>query len=143
MITRRTLTGPGLTRWVFALLAVPAIVAGILAMHFLTGLTATGTPAHHGIATPVSVSAPHAMAETDAVISTVDCSASCAPTHEMTAMACLLLALLVAMVLLGASTGGPLGWLSPRSLLARISVALAALSPPHPPSLTALSISRT
>lgn len=143
MITRRTLTGPGLSRWVFALLAVPAVVAGILAMHFLTGLAAPGAAAHHMDAPTIVAAAPHVMGEADTAPAILDCSAQCAPTHEMTAMACLMLALLVVFVLLASSTGGLLGWVSPRVVLARISVALAALAPPNPPSLTALSISRT
>jgi hypothetical protein len=143
VITRRTLTGPGLTRRVFTLLAVPAIMAGILAMHFLTGLSATGAPSHQMDAPLTVVAAPHLMGETDAVPTADGCSTVCSPTHEMTAMACLLLVLLVALVLLGASVGGPLGWLSPRAMLSRISVALAGLAPPKTPSLTVLSISRT
>ena len=46
MITRRTLTDPGLVRWAFALLAVPALLIGMLAMHFLTGLKWPGAPAN-------------------------------------------------------------------------------------------------
>jgi hypothetical protein len=83
------------------------------------------------------------MGEADALPAADGCSTVCTPMHEMSAMACLLLVLLAALVLLGVSAGGPLDWLSPRAMLARISVALAALSPPVPPSLTALSISRT
>lgn len=143
MITRRALTGPGLARWAFVLLAVPAVVAGMLAMHFLTGLSAPSESAHRMNSATVVASAPHAMGEADTVAAAEDCSAECAPTHEMTAMACLMLVLLVVFVLLASSTGGLLGWVSPRVVLARISVALAALAPPDPPSLTALSISRT
>ena len=69
-------------------------------------------------------------------------SGLCGPAHEMTAMACLLLALLVAAVLL-ASAMGSTGALSPRMLFARIAAAAGGLAPPRPPSLLVLSISRT
>lgn len=139
MIASRSLTSPGLARWAFALLAVPAILAGILAMHFLAGLP-SGDQAH-----AMSASAPAASEHmaSEALPPVSDgCSAQCGPAHEMTAMACLLLALLVAAVLL-ASAMGSTGALSPRMLLARIGAAAGGLAPPRPPSLLVLSISRT
>jgi hypothetical protein len=140
VIASRSLTSSGLARWAFALLAVPAILVGILAMHFLAGLPNGGGQAH-----AMSASAP-AVAEhmsTEAVPPVSDsCSAQCGPAHEMTAMACLLLALLVAAVLLAGAMGST-GALSPRMLLARVGAATGGLAPPRPPSLLVLSISRT
>ena len=143
MITRRTLTAPGLPRWAFAMLAVPALLIGMLAMHFLTGLTGPGAPAHEMTAPVAMTSAVHTMDGSGAAVLAEDCSTPCAPAHEMTAMACLMLALLFAFVLLSPSLSGRMGWWVPRAMLARITVALAALAPPRPPSVTVLSISRT
>lgn len=139
-MTRTTLTRPGLARWLLVLAAVPAIVAGILTMHFLTGLSATGDHAHMTSATHAS--AEHATVDPAPLLADETCSTDCMPAHEMTGTACLMLALLVAFVFLPA-TGGSQWWLSPRAILARISVTVASLAPPHPPSLIVLSISRT
>ena len=143
MITRRTLTAPGLPRWAFAMLAVPALLIGMLAMHFLSGLTGPGAPAHEMTAPVAMTSVVHTMGGAYPAPIAQDCSAPCAPANEMTAMACLMLALLFVFVLLSPSLSGRKGWWVPRAMLTRISVALAELVPPRPPSLTVLSISRT
>jgi len=139
-VIRAVVVRPGPARWFFILLAIPAIVGGILTMHFLTGLSvadehmrSTSAPtamSHQGVAEP----APMSAEET--------CGSDCMLTHEMTGIACLMLALLTVVLLLplAPSLRGP------RSLtdtLARIGVVAATLTPRHPPSLIALSISRT
>jgi hypothetical protein len=140
--TNSILAAPALARWALAVLAVAAIVAGILAMHFLTGLPTVGAQAHPMSAGAAAAPLPHAMGDSAPEPSADGCSVSCSPQHQMGAMACLLLALLASVLLVLASRS-PHAWLSLRSSLARLSVLVMALAPPRPPSLTVLSISRT
>jgi hypothetical protein len=118
---------------------VVGVLAGLLAMHtVITG------PAHPAAATAVTIE--HHAAETPGVLSespaSDDCASSgCEPSHAMGVMACLL-GLLVAWVLTGAAP--PAGrWMKelPAAALAIVAT-LRSVAPP-PPSLIALSISRT
>lgn len=118
---------------------VVGVLAGLLAMH--TVITA---PDHPAVAAVVTTE--HHAAEVGGALSespaSDDCGVSgCEPVHAMGAMACLL-ALLVAWVLTGAAP--PAGrWMNelPAAALALVAT-LRSVAPP-PPSLIALSISRT
>lgn len=119
------------------LVLVIAVLAGLLAMH-----TLIVEPPH----TTAAVTVQHHSAENGGALSesTVqdDCGSSdCQPLHAMGLMTCLL-ALLVALVLAGAAP--PAGrWVRelPMAALA-FGAALRSVASP-PPSLIALSISRT
>jgi hypothetical protein len=120
------------------LVLVIGVLAGLLAMHtVITGpahaaAAAAVTTEHHaaGAGEPMSESSPD------------DCGSSgCDPLHAMGAMACLL-ALLVAWVLTGAAP--PAGrWMKDLPAAAPALVATLRSVAPPPPSLIALSISRT
>ena len=127
-------------RVVVALVAVPAILVGLLAMHVLA---ASGeiTGQHNAMAT-TSVMAPTIMT-TPPVVSVAGCPPFCTPHHDMAAMACILALLLTALAVLALAAFG--GWRAVPGALAVISALLAhasGLSPPRPPSLEFLSISR-
>jgi len=141
---KHTLPGPGVARWAFALLAVPALLAGILAMHFITDLSATGNRADvSSAATPAAaMAAVYPVYDPASPLVADGCSTQCAPVHEMIAMACLLLLLLAPLLFLGSARGRS-GWIFPRALPASTRAALATLAVPQAISLTSLSISRT
>ena len=144
MTTKHTLPAPGVARWALALLAVPALLAGILAMHFITDLSATGDQVDlSSAAIPAAATAATTLVHEPASPLVADgCLTQCSPAHEMIAMACLLLLLLVPLLFLG-STRGRWAWLFPRAQSATIKSALATLAVPQSVSLTSLSISRT
>ena len=109
--------------------AVPAILVGLLAMHFLTA----GGPSESAHTQSMS-----AVASMPTPVD--DCESSCAPSHEMLGMICVL-ALLAAVVF-------PVRPIRIRwDYLPRVTANGAAravsLAPPQPPSLHVLSISRT
>lgn len=125
-----------------SLLAVAALIVGLIAMHSLNldsshyaAEVASPSGAHHAPASsttdPVSLASP-----------ALECGgAGCDPGHAMTFMACIL-ALLVASIAFGVASNGLLGYGSPRRLLQLLLIHLQSAIPP-PPSLHALSISRT
>ncbi|MGV8896327.1 MAG: DUF6153 family protein [Rhodoglobus sp.] len=123
-----------------SLLAVTAIVAGLLTMHSLnlehggsaTVASSTAAMSHHDATV---VAGDPAMAATDS------CGDPCAPEHSMTVMACIL-ALLVSVLLIGAMRVIT-SWAPVRRRIATIVDQAVALSLPAPPSLHALCISRT
>lgn len=130
-----------------ALVVFPAIVIGILSMHFLAAPAMTSGNNAHGAAHG-AVTAPHhgsteAQSDETASISVVDdCADGCVPIHSMTTMGCLLVVVVIALMLLVAPSRRH-DALSP---VARIAIAIAAsgvLTARRPPSLTVLSISRT
>jgi hypothetical protein len=137
-----------------ALIAVPAILIGLLAMHVLTngGVTEASTP--HASTTHTRDAAPaqspeHATASTLIPIDNPmsgGCGGECAPnhgmpSHDMLSMICVL-ALLITLVLLIPQLTLTRWEQLRRALLALIAKA-ASLAPPSPPSLHVLSISRT
>ena len=133
-------------RWVIALVAVPAVLIGLVAMHVLatTGATDVSSSAAMTMHHPSRGEShqPAALAESPALPSPADdCGQTCPPVHNMLTMICVL-ALMVTLVLVtfmlirirwddrGTSSlfqSQPTGFLK----------ALA------PPSLHVLSISRT
>ena len=131
----------GWKRLAIVLLAVPAILVGLLAMHILTNA------AHHG--------APHGLGHANVVASepafsamvdshpqqTSDCDGACGTEHDMLGMACVLALLLTALLLVVHLT--LLRSNSIRLIVNRMLARVAALAPLQPPSLLVLSISRT
>lgn len=131
-----------------ALLAIPTIVVGLLAMHLLTTATMaeSGTPAmatHHVSDIAVGPSAAEMVADVnpDAPGPAEDCGWGCGPGHNMLEMICGLALLVTAVLLMLRLTFAHRAHVR-RSISALVANA-AALAPPPPPSLLVLSISRT
>ena len=135
-------TGPIRARRVSALMAIAAIVFGILAMHFLAGLSPSGQQAHVVAGSTATVSTTHTMSDTATKPAENQCGVQCSPPHQMAEMACVLLVLFASIMLIVGSRESR-SWLWPRYPLPRIGLASSALAPPRPPSLILLSISRT
>jgi hypothetical protein len=137
-------------RLAVSLLAVPAILIGLLAMHVLTGIgmsNSGGSPeltSHHLIAAQ-SVPGSHdimaAETGTSMPAPTGDCGGLCGPTHDMLGMICVL-ALLVTLVLVALRLI-LIAWEHLRRVVGELAAKAAATAPPKPPSLLVLSISRT
>ena len=130
-------------RIAFLALGVAAIVVGLLAMHVITA-TSTDHTGHHTAATTHEHTDTMLMTDTSpAGAATTDCNGACESGHNMASMACLLALLITTLILtvrvIISRWGSDL-----YRLVAALSAALpAALAPPSPPSLLALSISRT
>jgi hypothetical protein len=116
---------------------VVAVLAGLLAMHTLvagqphTAAAAVVTVEHHPA---------EASGETGAPLDAEECGPECLPLHAMGLMACVL-ALLAGLVLLAATRAG--SWRPRRSPATASFVTALRSIVPQPPSLVALSISRT
>ncbi len=133
-------------RLVIALFAVPAILLGLLAMHVLAngGMTEASSP--HASSPAHSPEQSMAMAVSSDSQSPAYCGGECGPNHnmpnhDMLSMICVL-ALLISVLLLVP----PLiltRWQELRRDILALIAKTAALAPPDPPSLHALSISRT
>ena len=142
---RSSLVG-GVKRLAIVLLIVPAILAGLLAMHVLTTANvshaspASASQTDNHAATPAHQSAPTGTLVAHHHEAT-GCEGTCPPEHDMLGMACILALLMTALLLLVHLT--LLRWVSPRNLTNSIMARIAALAPPQPPSLLFLSISRT
>ncbi len=135
-------------RMLLVLLAVSAILSGLLAMH---GLTTSSVDRAHASLTANDQAANTVMHGSGNVIpaamnsrspsSAQNCDGGCGPNQEMLGMACVL-ALLFTVLLFALHPA-----LSRREKIRRNVSALAAkvsaLAPPTPPSLHCLSISRT
>lgn len=129
----------GWKRLAIVLLAVPAILVGLLAMHVLTtgpshAADAHGSIGHASMAADESVSAAHSH-------QTTDCDSVCGPDHDMLGMACVLALLLTALIVTVRLT--LLRWSLTPQIASTIMARISALAPPRPPSLLVLSISRT
>lgn len=128
-----------LRKGLLAALGVVAILAGLLAMHTLSASAPSHIPVagvaemDHHLAQPVEM--PVTQAASD------ECASGCEPVHAMGLMACLLVLMTIAMIVVAmapaalwfASQGRM--WIQPAT---RIST-----GSPSPPSLEELSISRT
>jgi hypothetical protein len=141
----RVLSAP-VRRLLIALVAVPAILIGLLAMHVLMTTdgghfdTLPAASMHHETG-PVSTLG---MTEAVGVATTPpsqECGGMCGPDHDMLGMICLL-ALLVTSVLLTLRLVY-VRWADLRRAIIAFSVPGPALAPPRAPSLHVLSISRT
>lgn len=137
-------------RLAIALLAVPAILVGLLAMHVLTtdGMSDAGMPVasathhDHAEASHRADATMAAMASTPgAPAPAEDCGGMCGPGHEMLGMICGL-ALLITVVLITLQLILT-GWQPLKRMAVAIAATAAALAPLPPPSLHVLSISRT
>ncbi|MDP9028734.1 MAG: DUF6153 family protein [Actinomycetota bacterium] len=125
-------------RLLITLVAVPSILIGLLAMHFLAG-------ADEVASTSMGMSASAVSTVTSAMtdVAGSDCADACLTSHDMTmSMACVL-ALLVTVIIL------TLLLIFARRdpellnrLLSQWRARIASLPPPLPPSLHVLSISR-
>jgi len=129
-------------RLAIVLLAVPAILVGLLAMHVLT-TGAAHAPDAHGSAGHVSVAVDESATDilTTHSEGTADCDGLCGTEHDMLGMACILALLITALLLIIHLT--VLTWGSRRPIASALIARVAALAPPLPPSLLELSISRT
>lgn len=122
------------------LLAVVALLLGLLAMHSLNLDTAHASMPAGGTAhTEAQLTTP---ADSDEHVG--DCGNDCAPEHSMLTMACVLALLVGSALIAGAAIRS---FLNTKALWRLVPVAglpsLASLAPPKPPSLLVLSISRT
>ena len=140
---------PPWRRLVIALVAVPAILVGLLAMHVLAngGMSESGSPraitAHTAMA-ELAHSAEAAMAtapDPSMPLPAGDCGGMCGPSHDMLGMICVL-ALLATVVLLAAHLV-LIRWEELRRVVATLLANASAMAPLEPPSLHVLSISRT
>lgn len=137
-------------RLAIGLLAVPAILVGLLAMHVLTtdgmsdaGISAATASHHdHAEAPPPANATTVGMTSTPAAPAPAeDCGGMCGPGHEMLGMICGL-ALLITVVLITLQLILT-GWQPLKRMAVTIAATAAALAPLPPPSLHVLSISRT
>jgi hypothetical protein len=125
-------------RLLVAIVAVPAILAGLLAMHFLAGADEVNSSAM-AMSTGSEMSAVAPMAAS----SEPECSSACVTSSGMTmSMACtlaLLVSVIILTVLMSFTRRDP-------EILQRFlslwRARIASLPPPLPPSLHVLSISR-
>lgn len=134
-------------RWFVVVFAVPAILIGLLAMHVLTA----GSMNEATMASPSIVSGAHHLgaAATPTGMGTApspeksagNCAGPCMPSHDMFNMLCVL-ALLAAVILFAARLLLS-SWPVLMSVLSTLHRKAVSLAPPLPPSLHALSISRT
>lgn len=130
-------------RLALALLAVPAILIGLLAMHVLTTGNMADTADHHSSVSLAAAAVDEmAMAPSSESGSLADdCGGVCMPAHDMLGMMCVLA--LLAGVILFALQLALTGWPTLMRILRPLRLTVAALAPPNPPSLHVLSISRT
>lgn len=126
-------------RLTISLLAVPAILIGLLAMHFLVGQALSEASAHS-----IDAAAARGYAATDLrneSPSPVGCDEMCGPAHDTVVMACVLALLVTAMLtLLHAFLTR---WRAFSPTLRLLAARALAQARPLTPSLNVLSISRT
>ncbi|WP_152030945.1 DUF6153 family protein [Agromyces aureus] len=142
----------GRLRLLLIALAVPSVLIGLLAMHVLSGAASQPSAAtHHTIAVVAASDESHHEGATNAAshdpsasasaTTSAACGPACEQEHGMLTMACLLALLVAALTLLAAAQVHRGAWmLRPIRFL---GVFLSAPAQPSPPSLIALSISRT
>jgi hypothetical protein len=126
------------------IIAIPGILIGLLAMHFMVTPAASHTPHASGVV--AEISAPHDEQRSVGYESAhshpvAQCDGLCGPEHDMLGMACILALLLTA--LWATARLAVLQWGSPRAAIGVLVAGASTLLPPRPPSLLALSISRT
>lgn len=129
-----------LRRVIVALIAVPTVLVGLLAMHVLA---ASGDPVGQHADMSLALVMPQMTESVPPISSASGCDQFCGPNHDMGAMACILALLLTALTV--AALLAFQGWSSVTAALAAIAALTArprGLAPPLPPSLEFLSISR-
>jgi MFS superfamily sulfate permease-like transporter len=131
-------------RLLLALTAVPAVLAGLLAMHVLSGSTGeTSSASHHAVAVaqPADPNSASVGIERHEDSLAGVCGPDCEREHQLSAVACVL-ALLAAAFALAIGTGWfRMGWLL--RPVRYLSILTRSPAEPAPPSLLVLSISRT
>jgi len=136
---RRT-RSTALRRVIVALIAVPMVLVGLLAMHVLA---ASGDAVSQHADMSIAFALPQATDGVPPASFASGCIQFCGPAHDMGAMACILALLLT--VLTVAALVAFRGWAGVTAALAVIAALMArprGLAPPLPPSLEFLSISR-
>jgi len=136
-------------RLAIALVGVPAILIGLLAMHVLTNGGMSGSSSPHTISAHTAVveidhSAEAALAtaaDPSMPLPASDCGGMCGPSHDVLGMICVL-ALLATVVLLALHLV-LIRWEELRRVVATLLAKASAMAPLEPPSLHVLSISRT
>jgi len=142
MTLRTTVLRPAaVQRTVLLLGVVVAIVAGLLAMHTIAGMTGHSDPATAAIAVTTD---PHATGAHSGSTGN-ECAGDCAPNHDMMAMVCVLALLIGGVFLLigllrGVQSHSHAMQLRPLFDAAHV---LRSVSFRDPPDLLKLSISRT
>jgi quinol-cytochrome oxidoreductase complex cytochrome b subunit len=126
-----------------ALLAVPAILIGLLAMHFVTtGNMSEANPSQSSVSMAAPASSDLTMGASSPTSTIVhDFVGASMPSHDMLGVMCIL-ALVAGVIFLGMPLLGS-GWAHLRRILTAVQLTAGALAPPTPPSLHVLSISRT
>lgn len=146
----------GWPRIAIALLGVPVILLGLLAMHILVGTNldaGNGSGVANAMSPATRTLDAQAIEQSFLALGAVDfgaaalptpaqnCDGTCGPSRDMINMTCVV-GLLVAIVLLTLQLVLS-RWESLRPVLRVLAAKAAALAPPAPPSLHVLSISRT
>ena len=132
------------SRLALALIAIPGILIGLLAMHFMVTPVVSHSP--HAPEVVSEILAPHV--EQQPVVSEsghshplAQCDGPCGLGHDMLGMACILALLLTAFWATARLAVLQRGW--PRAALGLLVAGASMRLPAWPPSLLALSISRT
>ncbi len=129
-------------RLLLSLSAALLVIAGLLAMH---GFNVDAGHASMGSADPTvahAVLGHHADTDQGAENALTQCGDSCGGAgHLVMAMVCVLAIMAASLALTMLPTKSVGSYV--KQLLRRLSAAVTTLAPPHPPSLVALSISRT
>ena len=142
MLTSSSRSRSGWRRYGFGLLAVPAILLGMISMHFLASESFSSDT--HAVSVSAAAAAAASVAPVVPHVETLrfeGCTEMCGPVNDMLGMACVL-ALLVSAVLLVFHVFRFQFRTARAALLVNIA-RISALSLPAPPSLHVLSISRT
>ena len=155
MHLRRRASTDARARLVLIALAIPAVLIGLLAMHVLSGgASQAGTATHHTViadatSTSTTTSTTTSTSHHDVTATTAShqpaafggCDPACEQDPEMAAMACLLALLVATLTLLASAQVHRSAW-TPQSIWF-LGLFNSAPPDPRPPSLIALSISRT
>lgn len=150
-MTRQIASAVPRVRWrriILVLLAVPAILLGLLAMHGLTTSSMGGSQTSLAVTDQSTGMVMHAVGSVTPLamnsgspLRAQNCEGACGPDQEMLGMACVL-ALLFTVLLFALHPA--LSWREGiRSKISALAAKVLALAPPSPPSLHYLSISRT
>jgi len=137
--------GRAARRLLVTLLAVGALLLGILMMHSVANSQDGANAAANGFGSQaLSGTAPMAAAtalEHGSTVASIGCSGPCDDTHDSAIMACILALLTAGFVLVGSALGQ--SWTPPRDGLRRLLSRAGTFSLRLAPTLESLSISLT
>jgi hypothetical protein len=126
-------------RGLLAVFGAVAIIVGLLSMHTLSG----NAPSHDPVAGIAEMD--HHLAQTGAVsvsqTASDNCTSGCEPMHAMALMACLLVLMTIAMIVVAMAPAAL--WFAPQGRMWIQPATRISTGSPSPPSLEELSISRT